>query len=172
MVREREKSVVTNLSPQAKETGDEARQATLETQTAVKGEVEFFNELYNAIYSGIQKKTPEIFVIAPEDVAQYISARHKIDTEGTQLDPTLTDTDPTSGGADFSFVLTETKGAELMQIFKNNGQSIEELKTCDGFQARLGGVRLVFFYSGRRPEHDAAKSAARQKTKPAASLPN
>lgn len=172
MVQEKEKSVVNNLTQEDKEQGEEARTATLDTQTAVKGEIQFFNELYDAIWSGIQSKTPTIFVLAPESVAQYINARHAVDTEGTQLDPTLTDTDPSSRGVDFGLVVTASMGEKLKQIFKENDKTVDKMDTCDGFEVRLGGLRLAFFYAGEKPEHDKATSAERPQQKPKESLPN
>lgn len=127
--------------------GEPARQAILETQAAVQGEVEFLNKLYTAIFDGLQTKTPDIFVVAPEKAASYLMFRHQSETSGPEVDPTLTDTDISSEGVDCAYVLNPSKGEEIEKIFKDNGHTVTPLKTAKGFQARLGGVRLVFFYS-------------------------
>jgi len=97
----------------AEERGEKAKLATSDTAATLQGEVDFFNALYDSIYSGMQSKTPEIFVVAPKDAAQYVIDRHQSELKGTETDPSLTDSDPSSQGVNMCLVVTAEKGNEL-----------------------------------------------------------
>ncbi len=133
--------------------GEPARQAVLETSFSVRGELEFLNKLYDAIYSGILSKTPEIFVLEPQQAGKYIINRHQTELKGEQLNRSPIHTDPTNIGTEYCFVVTPHKGGEIEKLFKENQHRVIALSTCEGFQTELGGVRMAFLYNVQPAEH-------------------
>ncbi len=167
VVEQKETQVVGELSSERgrrqpiEVVGREARQATTDSASAIKGEPALLTILYNSLYSGIQTKTPEIFVVAPEKVAEYLIFRHQSELKGTELDPTPTDSDPSSEGVNMCLVLTPEKGKEIESLLTANGHPVKPLTTTAGFQARLGGIRLAFFYSSE--QHVEKEDTAEEK---------
>lgn len=126
--------------------GKEAEQVTNDSAAGVKGQVEFLSILYRELWSGVNRKTPDIFVIDAEGEAM-LENLDKPGTTTTDVGRSITGNDTVNIGPQFCFAVSESKGAEIAKIFADNGHKIVEHASGNGFQAELGGVRMAFFYA-------------------------
>ncbi|MDO8499803.1 MAG: hypothetical protein Q7S66_04035 [bacterium] len=125
--------------------GEAARVITQDTAQGVKGELELFNFLRDAVFDGILRKTPEIFMADEKSVA-YMTSLYTPDMTTMEVGRSVTGEDAVNKGIQFCLIITEKKGAQLAEIFRKNGHQVFEHASGSGFQAEMGGVRMAFLY--------------------------
>lgn len=126
-----------------------AKKAMSDTASAISGETELLNTFYAALFDGIQSKTPDIFVVAPHEVAKYLVRRTQTETQNTDLNRSPLYLDLSNEGAQECYVLTLDKGDQIKEIFSGHGHKVEEMsdEIAPGFRVNFGGLQLSFFYS-------------------------
>ena len=130
------------------EKGAQAKNITVESEVAVKGQKDLINKLREEVLKGlmdIMRSAPEVFIAQGSD-AKHILDLKQADTKGQQLDASVDSTDITNRGAQWVLVVNPAVGEEIRQVFENNNHRTSEFNIGSGFSAEIGGIRMAFAY--------------------------
>lgn len=128
------------------ERGRLAQQTNESTTQSLQGEKEIMNNFLEEIDLILNGQQPNIYVFEDE-TAQAVLNLYMSEVKGTELNSAPDMQDITNQGAQYCFVLTPSKGEEMAEIFRKYDHRVDELKSGRGFNAEVGGVRMLFIYS-------------------------